>query len=1001
MNSNPMLRFYAACVFICCSLLTSVACPVRADDFSWSATAPSFGDFDTPSNWTPAVPPGIADTAIFNLGSASDTVYITTFASINMLQVDSGAVELAGLPLSVNSTTSPSISFGNSAGDVANVTLSCSLSSKSDAIGYAPLSQATTTLEGSWQDSNQYVGYAGTGTLNLVNAASVNTTSEVIGDQVGSQGTVTLTDSSSLTVTPPPANAASLVVGASGNGTLSVTGGATVTVSNQMVIAQNAMSQGIVTVGGRGASLDNAGTGNVQMTGVIVGMGGDGSLLINAGAHANLDGTIVIGQNAGSQGSISVADTTTSFELNETDAGVTVGTSGQGSFSVSSGASASMGGPIVIGRNAGAVGSFLVDGPGTSFDFQPGSNSSNSFIVGAAGRGSLSITGGAVANLGGTETVVGEGAGAAGTISVDGEASRLQLDGSTSLTLGEQGTGSLSLTNGGKVALPPQTTLGDAAGANGTISVDGGGSVLTSDGTTTIGNNGIGSLSITRTGTANLDGPVTVGQNNSAHGSVTVDGANSQLSVDSLTVGAFGAGTFSVSNGGEATTTSSGIILGQNQGASGTMTIDRANSKVSVGGAVVVGNSGTGALSITRGGSLSAPSEALDIAPGPLASATGAVNIDGVGSTMSIGSLNVGANGTGSMTVTGGAAVTINTDSFFVGPSAAGQTGQGSFSLDGAGTSLTVNGRTGNPSEINGALSITGGATLSTGNAQIGGSATAASVSVEGANSLWTADGLSLMGSNGNSSIATSLTIGSGASAALNYAYAIDGSTINLQGGTLTLSTLTGSMGLSIQASALIDNGIVQGNVEAVQGSLISGTGTITGALMAECTIAPGNSPGALTVGSLSLYDRSTFNFEINSATGTAGGTTGWNLLSSQGAASLDAIDGIATFNIALTSLTQNNTPGAISDFDPTKDYHWTFLTAGSPITGFDQATFVINTAGFANPIYGSFNVSEVGNSLVLNYTVPEPSSLVLASLCLLASLIYFRAGPQTIVDCD
>ncbi len=33
----------------------------------------------------------------------------------------------------------------------------------------------------------------------------------------------------------------------------------------------------------------------------------------------------------------------------------------------------------------------------------------------------------------------------------------------------------------------------------------------------------------------------------------------------------------------------------------------------------------------------------------------------------------------------------------------------------------------------------------------------------------------------------------------------------------------------------------------------------------------------------------------------------------------------------------------------------------------------MINTAGFANPIYGTFNVSEVGESLVLNYKAPEP----------------------------
>ena len=89
-----------------------------------------------------------------------------------------------------------------------------------------------------------------------------------------------------------------------------------------------------------------------------------------------------------------------------------------------------------------------------------------------------------------------------------------------------------------------------------------------------------------------------------------------------------------------------------------------------------------------------------------------------------------------------------------------------------------------------------------------------------------------------------------------------------------------------------------------------------------------------------------------------------------------------------LVSLTQTDGAGKIFDFDPTQNYHWTFLTSGGGISGFFPSDFVINTAGFANPIYGTFSVSEVGESLVLNYKVPEPSTLILAVLGGLALLV-------------
>jgi len=84
-----------------------------------------------------------------------------------------------------------------------------------------------------------------------------------------------------------------------------------------------------------------------------------------------------------------------------------------------------------------------------------------------------------------------------------------------------------------------------------------------------------------------------------------------------------------------------------------------------------------------------------------------------------------------------------------------------------------------------------------------------------------------------------------------------------------------------------------------------------------------------------------------------------------------------------LVSLDQANDPGAVSDFDPDLDYHWTFLTTSAGISGFDAASFFIDTSAFSNPLGGHFSVSQVGKNLQLNYLVPEPSSFALAGVAL------------------
>jgi fibronectin-binding autotransporter adhesin len=70
------------------------------------------------------------------------------------------------------------------------------------------------------------------------------------------------------------------------------------------------------------------------------------------------------------------------------------------------------------------------------------------------------------------------------------------------------------------------------------------------------------------------------------------------------------------------------------------------------------------------------------------------------------------------------------------------------------------------------------------------------------------------------------------------------------------------------------------------------------------------------------------------------------------------------------------NLAGNALNFSSSGSYSWTLVSAGS-ISGFSAADFVFNTANFTNGTgSGSFNVSQSGGDLMLNFTpVPEPST--------------------------
>jgi fibronectin-binding autotransporter adhesin len=235
------------------------------------------------------------------------------------------------------------------------------------------------------------------------------------------------------------------------------------------------------------------------------------------------------------------------------------------------------------------------------------------------------------------------------------------------------------------------------------------------------------------------------------------------------------------------------------------------------------------------------------------------------------------------------------------------------------------------------------------------------------------------------------------------------GGTVNLTGDTLTV-TGTGANQSSIGSSATATGGTinVQGTLDyqassgttalsVASGGTLSGSGTTSGSLLVDGTLAPGNSTGIMYVGSTTFLGGGTYKWEIDTFGGVVG--TNWDFLNITGDLTISASSGDLFMIDVVSLLAANDQGGPAANFTFTNSYSFAIATASGVLQGFDAGAFAINTAGFQNAmtaegyLAGSWSVSQSGKSLMLNYTgataIPEPNS---ASLMLLGlGLAYFQ----------
>jgi len=183
----------------------------------------------------------------------------------------------------------------------------------------------------------------------------------------------------------------------------------------------------------------------------------------------------------------------------------------------------------------------------------------------------------------------------------------------------------------------------------------------------------------------------------------------------------------------------------------------------------------------------------------------------------------------------------------------------------------------------------------------------------------------------------------------------------------------------------IVNNGTITGDVVTTGTGVFSGSGTLAGSGVTSAggVLSPGNSVGLVEATNWEFGSGGTFVFQVNNATGDFGGPSGWDALELSDTLSISATSSNPFF-IDIRSL-DGLDAGNAANFNPANNYSWEFVRANS-ITGFAADKFSIINSGFANNMDGgSFSISQLGNSLFVNFNsltaIPEPSSLAILTL--------------------
>jgi T5SS/PEP-CTERM-associated repeat protein len=622
---------------------------------------------------------------------------------------------------------------------------------------------------GAWSDSGSpiYVGYGGQGFVTLQKGGTLTVGGQaiVVGEDSAGLPTSFYTNinQSHQTIALPhlAAGIGTMVVESGGSLTLTGTGG--YVALGRSVSSSGATGNLYVTGAGSTASVSQ---------GILVGDGGTGTLVIESGASVTsgsayaagpaktygltsqpgsgqvvIDGASSVWNVSGNAdfGVSGVANVTVQNHGDLSVGGtLTLGdqSTGNGTLTVQADGSVESG-DATLGNQAGASGSALVTGINTAWTVD------GDLTVGSSGTGNLTVNSNGILTTTGDATL-GSEAGSLGNATISDAGTNWQINGE--LKVGDNGTGTLLVQNGGLVSLAGNLALGDSGGSStGNITLDA--SRMTVGGTSvTIGGKGQGTLTVQNAAAAIFSGAsVSLGESSGSAGTLTVQNGNTTMSTGSLTVGGQGTGTLNLLDTASLTTDNS-FTLGEDASGVGTATID--NSSMTDTSTLTVGGSGSGTLNIQNGGSLTV--QGNDITLGEQAGSNGVLNLTGNGSTLTFnGDVTVGKSGTGVFSVASdahfsGTSMTLASGTGFGGSSTGGS---GSLDISG-GSSVSLSQDITIGKYGSGTIALTGSSFLSSqGDVTLGSQPGTQGTAVVDSGSSWSTAGSFTIGSEGSGTV--------------------------------------------------------------------------------------------------------------------------------------------------------------------------------------------------------------------------------------------------------
>jgi T5SS/PEP-CTERM-associated repeat protein len=487
------------------SALTAATFSVPFTPMNWSGATST--DLGTAGDWDLNIVPDTGHGMQFGLANGGTLMGAATAGSATFTGAGgwllSGATVSLTQGLSEQSTltvTGGTITAGGTAAvgvtgqAVLNASGGAKLTFQSTAVGTTggqtgalSVSGAGTTLTdsgsrgaGGLQAGSSTTAQPGRGIVSISQGATViGSDADIFGVTAGSEGDLSLAGGG--------ISDQSMVVGASGMGTVTVTGG-TLASATALTIGQNAGGQGVLTVSGIGAAVVDPGS-------FTDGAAGGASVTIQNQGTVRIGGTTVaspgidLGHAGGGSGAITVLGTNSL--LNNTGSFI-VGDGGLGNLSIASGGTVvtgpgTVGYGLLVSNGTGAAGSSVnVTGAGSNL-------SVNGLLdVGVGGSGALQISGGATVSAGSLD--VGNVAAAGGQIDLSGQGSELLVSGAA--TVADDGTGVMSVLNGATFAAA-SLTVGNTGNSSGALVVSGSGSTVQLSGALNIGTpQGTGDLTV-------------------------------------------------------------------------------------------------------------------------------------------------------------------------------------------------------------------------------------------------------------------------------------------------------------------------------------------------------------------------------------------------------------------------------------------------------------------------------------------------------------------------